>query len=384
LLLGPPLVVLTTLALFAGFLLLFAGLLCPPLTGLFAFAVRGSLAGCELLVDAGDRLPLSHIYIGAISDWWLWVFYLGLLLALTQQWLRRRWRWATVAGVGWLCAGLAAGATRLPSDELRCTFLAVGHGGCTVLETPDGRTMLYDAGSLAGPEVTRRQIAPYLWHRGIRRIDEVILSHADLDHFNGLRDLLDRFTVGQVTCSPTFGDKTIPAVPFTLDLLRQRGVPVRVVRAGDRLLAGDVSQEVLHPPAMGPEGNENARSLVLQVRHAGHSILLTGDLEGAGLRRLLDELAPRPVDVLMAPHHGSHLANTPELARWARPRVVISCQGRPRPPREVRGSYEGVGAHLLDTRQHGAITVRSHASGLVVETFTTKQRLVVRTGKRED
>ncbi len=178
LLLGPPLVILTTVALFAGFLLLFAGLMCLPLTSLFAFFVRSSLAGCELLVDAGDRLPFSYFYIGALSAWWLWVFYLGLLAALTQQWLRRRWRWAAIAGFGWLCTGLAAGAARLPSDELNCTFLAVGHGGCTVLETPDGRTLLYDAGSLAGPEVTRRQIAPYLWHRGIRRIDEVILSHA--------------------------------------------------------------------------------------------------------------------------------------------------------------------------------------------------------------
>ena len=384
LLLGPPLIALSTVALFAGFLLLFAGLLCPPLTKLFALGADGSLTSCEWLVDGGDRLPLSHLYIGAIREWWLWAFYIGLLAALTQQWLRRRWRWTAIAGMGWLCAGLVAGAARLPSDELRCTFLAVGHGGCTVLETPDGRTLLYDAGSLAGPEVARRQIAPYLWHRGIRRLDEVILSHADLDHFNGLPDLLDRFAIGQVTCSPTFADKTMPAVPFTLELLRQRGVPVRVVRAGDRLMAGDVALEVLHPPAVGPDGNENARSLVIQVRHAGHSILLTGDLEGAGLRRLLDELPPRPVDVLMAPHHGSHLVNRPALARWARPHVVISCQGRPRPPREVLESYEGVGAHLLDTRQHGAVTVRSHASGVVVETFSTKQRIAVRSGKRED
>jgi competence protein ComEC len=178
LLLGPPLVLLTTVALFMGFLLLLAGVLCPPLTALLALAVHASLAGCEWLVDAGDRLPCSHIYSGAIPEWWLWIFYAGLLALLAKPELRRRWRWAGVAGLGWVCAGLAAGAARLPSDELRCTFLAVGHGGCTVLETPDGRTLLYDAGSLAGPEVTRRQIAPYLWHRGIRRIDEVILSHA--------------------------------------------------------------------------------------------------------------------------------------------------------------------------------------------------------------
>ena len=69
--------------------------------------------------------------------------------------------------------------------------------------------------------------------------------------------------------------------------------------------------------------------------------------------------------------------NTAELALWARPRVVISCQGRPGPSKEVRERYRRVGAQLLDTHQHGAVTIRSHASGLVVETFATKERLVV-------
>jgi competence protein ComEC len=383
LLLGPPLVLLTTLALFVGFLLLMAGVLCLPLTGLLALLVHASLAACEWCVDVGDRFPYSHIYIGAIGDWWLGLFYLGLLAVLTQEPLRRRWRWAGVAGLGWLCAGLAAGAARMPSDELRCTFLAVGHGGCTVIETPDGRTLLYDAGSLAGPDVTRRQIAPFLWQRGIRRIDEVIFSHADLDHFNGIVDLLDRFAVGQVTCTPSFADKTTPGVQQALRVLNQRGIPIRIVKAGDRLTAGEVALDVLHPPASGPDGNENARSLVLLIRHAGHTLLLTGDLEGTGLQRVL-ELPPRRVDVLMAPHHGSHLTNTTELVQWAQPRLVVSCQGRPRPSREVRQRYRQVGARVLDTYQKGAVTIRSHASGLVVETFRGKERFAVRAENRED
>jgi len=378
LLLGPPLVLLTTVALFAGFLLLLMGIVCIPLIALLSPILRYSLATCEFLVDRGDRLPYAYFYIGSIPDWWLWIFYLGLLAVLTQEPLRRRWRWASVAGLGWLCVGLAAGATRLPSDELRCTFLAVGHGGCTVLETPDGRTLLYDAGSLVGPEVARRQIAPFLWQRGIRRIDEVIFSHADLDHFNGIVDLLDRFVIGQVTFTPTFAVKPVPGVQFALRILRERHIPMRIVKAGDRLTAGAVVLQVLHPPAIGPDGNENARSLVLLIRHAGHTILLTGDLEGQGLQRVLHEWPPHPVEVLMAPHHGSPLTNTAALAQWAQPRVVISCQGRPPPSREVQQRYQQVGAHVLDTHQHGAVTVRSHASGLIVETFRTHERLVIR------
>jgi competence protein ComEC len=301
-----------------------------------------------------------------------------VLAVLLLNEVARRWRLAALFGGGWLCVGLLAGAARLPSDELRCTFLSVGHGGCVVMEMPDGRTILYDAGALAGPEVTRRRIAPFLWHRGVRRIDEVILSHADLDHYNALPALLERFTVGQITTTPTFSDKNNPMVEFVLAAIEQRGVRRRQVRAGDRLNAGEVTMEVLHPSAAGPEGPENVRSLVLRIQHAGRTLLLTGDLEGAGLAQLLRQPS-RPVDVLMAPHHGSPAANTPDLAAWTKPRVVISSQGAPRSAsNRVADLYQERGARYLSTWTEGAVTVRSHATGLIVETFKPRQRFAVR------
>jgi competence protein ComEC len=375
--LGPPLVLLTSIALLAGFVLLLAAAVWLPLASLFAPVVHGCLAACEAMVDAVDRWPGSHWYVGDIPEWWLWILYLGLLAALTQEPLRRRWPRAVAAGLGWLCVGLLAGAARLPDGQCRCTFLAVGHGGCTVFETPDGRTLLYDAGALGGPDVGRRVIAPYLWSRGIRRIDEVFLSHADLDHFNGLVQLLERFAIGQVSRTPTFADKGTTAVALTLATLAEHRVPVRILRAGDIREAGDVRLEVLHPPAVGPDGVENVRSLVLEVRHAGHSVLLTGDLEGAGQERVL-ALPRRRIDVLMAPHHGSPAANNAALAQWARPQVVVSCQGPEFGRKDGGPPYRAAGATYLTTHSDGAVMVRSHASGLVVETFRTGQRFVVR------
>jgi competence protein ComEC len=342
---------------------------------LFGYPTSWCLAGCEGLVDLCDGWQIAHCYLANIPAWWLWLLYLGLLAVLTLESLQRRWRWAVTAGSGWLCVGLLSGWTGQPPDELRCTFLAVGHGGCTVLETPDGRTLLYDAGALGGPDVTRRQIAPYLWSRGIRRIDELFLSHADLDHFKGLPALLDRFAVGQVTWTPTFHLKPTLGVPLTVSALERHGITTRVARAGDRFRAGALEMEVLHPPPKGPEGNENARSLVLLIRHAGHTILLTGDLEGPGLKRVLN-LPPPQVDVLMAPHHGSRVANTPELAAWARPRVVISCQGPPRGPAHAPDPYTGRGTPLLTTARHGAVTIRSRSGSLTLETYRTGQRLL--------
>ena len=200
-------------------------------------------------------------------------------------------------GCGWLALGVMLQFLPHRPGELRCTFVAVGHGGCTVIETPGGRVIVYDAGSTGGPDVTRRHIAPFLWSRGIRRIDDLILSHADLDHFNGVPQLAERFAIGRVICTPTFAERTLPAVPKTIGALESYSIPIEIATRCKRWEVDGVTFEVLHPPQNGPRGIENARSLVLHVTHGSWSLLLTGDLEAEGLKQVLAMKPPR-VDVL--------------------------------------------------------------------------------------
>ena len=163
----------------------------------------------------------------------------------------------------------------------------------------------------------------------------------------------------------------------TLEAIDRYRVPLRTVKAGDRLSAGDVAIEVLHPPLEEIGDNEDERSLVLRVTYAGRSLLLLGDLREEGQRRLL-ALPPLAVDVLQSPHHGSAAANTEALAQWARPKVVISSQGPPRTTADVAKPYRAVGADFLPTWQHGAVTVRFHGTGMVVETYRSGERRVFR------
>lgn len=253
-----------------------------------------------------------------------------------------------------------------------------GTGGCIVIETRD-RVFVYDAGAITGPDITRRVIAPFLWSRGISRIDELFLSHADLDHFNGVPALLQRFAVGRIHTTPTFSDRESPGVQRELDDVRRLGIPISILSAGVRLRSDDVDIEVLHPPRVGPTGKENARSLVLRCHTGPFSILLTGDLEEAGLQQVLS-LPPAPVDVLMAPHHGSKTANTPALAAWATPRVAVSCEGRPWRSTKIADPYSNIGALYLPTWPHGAVTIRVEGNELVAETYRTKKRLRLRPG----
>lgn len=380
-LIGPPMVLLSSVAIVAGFLLIFTEAISSVLSMPFAWITRWSLAGCDSLIDIGEKTPLACFYVPDLPLWLLWGYYLSLLATLWGPSALQNWRWPAVSTFGWFVIGIIALSWPKTSDELRVTFLAVGHGGCTVLETPDGCLLVYDAGAIRGPEVSQHTIAPYLWSRGRRRIDELFLSHADLDHFNGVIALMERFDIGQITCTPSFADKQQAGVRKTLDAIESRGIPIRIVHARDLLSAGDVTLRVLHPPPQGPDGPENVRSMVLYIRHESNSILLTGDVEGAGLGSLMETKSPK-IDVLMAPHHGSRIANTPTLARWASPRLVVACQGPPRGAQRRDEPYSTEGTTYWGTWPHGAITVQSSRFGLRATTFRTKLELEIASKSR--
>jgi len=379
-LIGPPAIVLTSIALIAGFIIFPLSLLGSWATWLPACITAWSLDLCDAMVHAAERLPFGSVHVPTIPMWWVVGCYGVLVAALLivervptlgfRPILR-----PTAVGMmiaGWATVGLLAGAMRPMQPGLRVTVLAVGHGGCIVLETGDGRVILYDAGSLAGPDVARRQIAPYLWSRGIVRIDEVFISHGDLDHFNALPALAERFTIGQVSWTPSFSEKPTPGVAHAIARLRELHVPVRVVRAGDKFPMGDALLTVLHPPPQGPAGNENARSLVMLVEQHGWRLLLTGDLEQQGLQQVLDT-PPLSVDVLLAPHHGSRTANTQRLVEWSQPLLAIASDGYPIVPRAGDDVYSRNGIPIWYTWPEGAVTIRLMPGELSAETFRSRK-----------
>lgn len=372
-LIGPPLILLTGLAIVSGFLMLLIGSVSLTLAVPFAEVTRLALSLCGRTVRLGDQIPGGVVYGPGPPVWWLVGFYIGIAAAvlLHPPWPRR----ILPALAAWIVLGVFVTSPRTDPDELRITVLSVGHGTACVLECPDGRVLLYDVGTMAGPETVRHVVAPYLWHRGIRRIDEVFLSHADVDHFNGLVELLRRFPVGLVTLTPSFAVKPTLEVGAVLAALDRHGVERWIAVAGDRFTAGGVEIAVLHPPPEGPGTTENERSLVLHVSYSGRSVLLTGDLEKAGTARVV-ALPTVAADVVMAPHHGSRTAFGRDFRDWAKPSFVVVSKGH-RDTSAVTAADLPSSGVLWDTPSHGAVTVRIHKSGMVAEAFKTGERMVV-------
>ena len=255
LLISPVVWLLALVAMWSGFITLACGFLMP-LVAVIAGAVCGySLHALVAVVDWAEAFPGGHFWAPGPALWWIVGFYFGLMAIMLwgQRLVSVRWQFGLAAT--WIVIGLIPPLARhfAPNDELRCTFVAMGHGTCVVMETSDGQTLLYDAGSLGSPEFATDAVAGYLWDRGILRIDGLILSHADVDHYNAVPGLLERFHVGAIYVSPMMFDwygATGPseAPQVLLRAIDAAGVPIREIFAGDRLRVGELSIDIIHPP----------------------------------------------------------------------------------------------------------------------------------------
>jgi competence protein ComEC len=360
-----PLVPITSAALVLSGL----ALMLPPMLGWgFARAAGGLLTLTDRLVHWGAGISWGHGFVRGPEPPWVLGFY-GLAVLLLAGGSMRKW--ALRGAAVWLCLPLLLAAVPEGAGEAAVDVLDVGHGLAVAIHPEPGRAVLYDCGRMRDPRVGRRLIAPALWDRGVRRLDAVILSHADADHYNGLPDLLDRFPIGKVILAPGFGQRAGGSeASRLLDFVRARGVPVVAAVAEDRLdLGGGLSAAVLHPAAGWGEGMpDNDRSLVLDVERGGRHLLLTGDLDGSGLHALVSRPAPEPLDVIVAPHHGGRSANPPWLYAWAGAREVVVSQ-RPVEPgaADPLRFLDETGHGVRRTGSGGAILLRWSPGGWAVE-----------------
>lgn len=166
------------------------------------------------------------------------------------------------------------------------------------------------------------------------------------------------------------------AADVTLSLLRtaldQRGIPVHELTAGDTVTISPVTNaSVLNPPlddgALRAAG-DNAHSIVLQLHSHGHSILLTGDVESAGMDRLLQH-PPVKCDVALAPHHGSVRSAPAEFCQWCSPDAVIVSAGMHRGPSAGVAAYLAAGCRVYHTAVCGAVEVTIDRAGVVIHPF---------------
>ncbi|MBM4125544.1 MAG: MBL fold metallo-hydrolase, partial [Nitrospira sp.] len=231
-------------------------------------------------------------------------------------------------------------------------------------------------------DMGRSVVGPYLWDRGIRRLDHVVGTHPQLDHVGGLAWLVRAFEVGRYWSNGV--ERSEPFYQRLSQALRDRGLTESVAAEGQAIVdSGGCRLLVLNPPhaidlsvegVVEPAGSRgglrgagfNNRSVVTRLDCGSHSFLFAADVEVEALARLREGKASVAAQVLKVPHHGARSSlDRPWINQVGAEVAVISVgrrnpYGHPVP--EVLAAYEESGARVYRTDRQGAVWVTARVS----------------------
>jgi len=207
-----------------------------------------------------------------------------------------------------------------------------------------------------------------LWWRGLDRVDYVLATHADMDHIDGLNDVVRNFTVSAALAGRTPpNDREFSQFAASLS-----GTPLAVIQKGDVIRFGDVELNVLWPPP-GVESSNND-SVVVKLQFGRRSILLTGDVEKKTENELI--ASDLRADVVKVAHHGSKTSSTEAFVTATKPRFAIVSVGQDsmfgHPHAEVVERWTNGGAEVLSTGKCGTIRVTTDGTDLWLKRFIEK------------
>lgn len=323
--------------------------------GLALDGITTTVRGLGAFRIADLRVPLPPLWLAVTAM---------AALSIAMILVRRRLVWA--------CAGIASlvvtalGIAFVPAHPslhpgvLEATSIDVGQGDSTLIVSPQGRIVLVDAGGMPGAgrsnfDVGEDVVSPYLWARGISRIDVAVVTHGHWDHVGGMRAVLANFRPNEFWVGV---NNPTPALAALLQYAEEQHIPIRYLGAGDQFSYGGIDIRVLAPLKEPEHRRVNDDCLAMKFVFAENSLLMEGDAEKSTERQIVQE--EPAAQLLKVGHHGSATSTSQELLAAVRPAIAVVSVGKDNsyghPRREVLQRLENSGAKVFRTDMDGLVT----------------------------
>ena len=244
----------------------------------------------------------------------------------------------------------------LPNDQLHLKVYNVGQGDSIFLETAGGYKILIDG----GPD---NKVLGYLGKDlpfYSKKIDLLILTHPEADHFTGLIEVVKRYQIKTLWVSNVSGKGRL--FDEWVSTLRDRKVEAKTVYQGDKMIFPDKTQvSVIWPKKDHKSSELNLNSIVVEVSFGNFNALLTGD---AGEEAQPYTSSSSEVEVFKVPHHGAKTSLNETYVASLSPQISIISVGAKNPyghpSQDVINFLSSIGSKVYRTDKNGTVEIVSN------------------------
>jgi len=340
----------------------------------------------EYIIGLLSTIPFSTLRLAQPSLYEIVLYYILIisLLSFRRHHLFRVLCLCSIAGL--LAIPSYAKIKKSTQKYESISFLDVGHGNCTIIELSNGDTVLVDGGGTSSEKfnIGEMIIAPFLWEKRIQKVNDVIISHSDADHYNGIRFILRHFSPDTLWVnSLEHGDEKFQELLDEADRLH---IKICIPNTGEPIVTHDNVriENIASLHLAKGRGKDNNKSLVIKVSNGETAVLLPGDIEKNAEQELLDRGTNLNATVLLAPHHGSPSSSSDAFVQAVSPEYIVISAGKFRkerfPAPEVLNRYRKLGT-VFNTAIRGTVTFKISGGQLQIETFNSRKKTEIPPGR---